>query len=161
MTCKPACRGVLVRQTLSPGEFLAAQRRYLQIMWLDNCRVDIDGQLTSGQFATAALLAQSALTRGIAIYLLQRGESAVNQQNLWSIFGRVTGRRSRLFVDAIGLTRRNPDSDDEVRRYAAECIEFIERRLGIEAGGYHSKDSFADYVSAVQGIGRLASLVRL
>lgn len=155
-----SCGFVIVRQPLSPGEFLATQRRYLQIMWLDNCRVDIQGQLASGQFATAALLARAVLDRGIAIYLLERGEAGVNCQNLWAMFRRVAGRRSRLFTDATRLVRCNPDTDDDVRSYAAACMEFVERRLGVDAEGYHSKESFAAYISAVQGVGRLASLLR-
>ena len=146
---------------LSPGEFLAAQHRFLRAMYYDNHKVDIGGQLDAGQYATAAVLSVAALEQGIAVYLLTRGQTGLNAQNLWAMFRRERGHDDAIFDEAMELLFRNPLTDDEVRLYANDCIAFVEHRLGVQAGGYHSKESFAGYVADIEGIGRLVRLVAI
>lgn len=149
----------LVKQSFSPGEFLAKQRRLLQMMYYDNHKVDIEGQLAAGQYATCALLARVALERGIRVYLLDRGETGALDHNVWALFRRVAGPRSQLFRAATTLLHRNPSADDETRAYAEDCVRFVETVLGVEPMGYRSEASFDVYAATVQGIGRLAGLL--
>jgi hypothetical protein len=152
---------VITRQPASPGEFLAAQARFLHMMYYDNHKVDIIGQLSHGQYATAALLGRVALERGMVVYLMMHGEAAgLTDHNVWTRFRRAYGS-TPLFADALALAFRNPMTEDDARAYATDCLQFVETRLGIEATGYHSAEAFASYTDNVKGIGRLAGLLKL
>lgn len=148
------------KETLSPGQFLAAQRRFLHLMYYDNHKVDIEGQLACGQYATAGLLARMALEQGIAIYILRLGELGFDRQNAWPIFRRVCGENA-LFEKAARLMFRNPMTPEEVRSYAEDVFDFVEHSLDIHAAGYHSKESFDGYALNIEGITRLAALVKI
>jgi hypothetical protein len=151
---------LVVKQPTSPGEFLAAQQRYLHIMYLDNHAVDIDGQLAHGQYATAALLGRVALERGIVIHLMLRGLAAgLTDHNVWTRFRAACGT-DPLFSDALTLAMGNPVTEEDSRTFARDCLTFVRERLEIEASGYHSPEAFADYTESVKGMGQLVRLVR-
>jgi len=149
----------VVKQPLSPGEFLGAQRRFRLEMSYENQMVDIDGQLENGQYATASVSARSALEEGLIIHLLVRGDVGVTGSNVWTILRRRYEEDGPVFRAARALFFRNPMTLDEVREYARDCRAFVESTLGVSPSGYRTPESFSDYKRNVKGIQQLARLV--
>lgn len=151
---------MISRDVRSPGQFLVAQRRYLHLMYYDNHRTDIEGQLAAGQISTAALLGRLALEQGILVFLLGKGTCGLNATNVWCVLKQAESENTAIFEKAVELAVRNPITLEETRTYIDDCIAFVETRLGVSRSGYHSEASFEQYVQQVKGMGRLIALVQ-
>jgi len=114
--------------------FMMSLMSAVQKFWgeYNQYKADIDGGSASGQWGMTFYSAREALHLGIDAYLTSRGYFSLDEPLLrLRLLALDAGIDSAIHSEAYSLEFANPDTADDVRKYARRCIEFVEQRLGM------------------------------